>query len=95
MPPVYQEAEPKKWGSESVGNAVRCPSEAGRSVALNPFGRQAFTGQEASRVVVRRGESLTLRYGVLVHESPAEEDVDLARLYRDFATDTTPTQRTE
>ena len=53
-------------------------------VALNPFGRKAFTGQDESRVVVRRGDSLTLVYGVVVHESKTEGDVDVAGLFRDF-----------
>jgi hypothetical protein len=52
--------------------------------ALNPFGRKAFTGQDESREVVRRGETLTLTYGVVVHESRTESDVDVAGLYRDF-----------
>jgi hypothetical protein len=38
-------------------------------VVANPFGRRALTGGEESRVVVKRGESLRLRFGVFVHES--------------------------
>jgi hypothetical protein len=53
-------------------------------VGLNPFGRKAFTGEDESRVVVRRGETLTLHYAVVVHESRTEGDVDLDRLYKDF-----------
>ncbi|MHB8973345.1 MAG: DUF6807 family protein [Pirellulaceae bacterium] len=58
--------------------------------ALNPFGRKAFTGQDESRVVVRRGETLTLTYGIVVHESKTESDVDVAALYRDFITRVIP-----
>ena len=53
-------------------------------LALNPFGRQAFTKQEPSRVVVKPGESLKLRYGVLVHASDKETDYDAAAAFRDF-----------
>lgn len=45
-------------------------------LVLNPFGRRAFTKQDASRVVVKNGETFTLRYTVVVHESPAESDYD-------------------
>jgi len=35
-------------------------------MVANPFGRRAFTKGDASRVVVKKGEDLTLRFGVLV-----------------------------
>lgn len=41
-------------------------------VAANPFGQKAFTGGDASRVVVRPGESLRLRYAVVVHSGPVD-----------------------
>jgi methane monooxygenase PmoA-like len=44
-------------------------------VAANPFGRQAFTKGEKSRVVVAPGESLRLRFAVLVHSGK----IDLAQ----------------
>ncbi len=43
-------------------------------LALNPFGRQAFTRGEPSQVVVKPDEVLRLRYAVLVHESETEAD---------------------
>jgi hypothetical protein len=46
----------------------------------NPFGRQALTGGEVSRVVVPPGETLRLRYGVLLHSGP----VGLKEAYQDF-----------
>ena len=46
----------------------------------NPFGRQAFTKGEPSRVVVKRGETLKLRFGVLVHDG----DLDRHAAYQDF-----------
>jgi hypothetical protein len=49
-------------------------------MVANPFGRLTFTKGEPSRVVVKRGETLTLRFGVLVHDS----DLDRQAAYRDF-----------
>lgn len=48
-------------------------------VAANPFGRKAFTKGEASRVVVPPGESLRLRYAVVLHAG----ETDLPQAYRD------------
>ena len=49
-------------------------------LVANPFGRQAFTKGEPSRVVVEKGETLTLRFGVLVHDG----DLDRHAAYQDF-----------
>src|SRR5439155_12689016 len=49
-------------------------------LVANPFGRQAFTNGEPSRVVVKRGETLTLRFGVLVHDG----NLDRHAAYQDF-----------
>jgi hypothetical protein len=49
-------------------------------LVANPFGRNAFTKGEPSRVVVKRGETLTLRFGVLVHDG----DFDPQAACRDF-----------
>ena len=46
----------------------------------NPFGRNAFTKGETSRVIVRDGESLRLRFGVLVWNGRP----DLGAAYRDY-----------
>lgn len=43
----------------------------------NPFGRKAFGQGEPSRVEVKPGEQLRLRYGVLVHSSPVGKSPDL------------------
>jgi len=48
-------------------------------LVANPFGRNAFTKGEPSRVVVKKGEFLTLRFGVLVHDG----DVDRQAAYQD------------
>ena len=53
-------------------------------VAANPFGRKAMKAGEESKVVVKKGEIFRLGYGLLVHSSPKDEDVDLDAAYRDY-----------
>lgn len=48
-------------------------------VAANPFGRNAFTRGEKSKVTVSQGETLRLRYAVLIHAGA----IDLKAAYRD------------
>jgi hypothetical protein len=50
----------------------------------NPFGRNAFTRGEKSRVPIPRGKTLVLRFGVLFHSSRKESDVDLQGVYEDY-----------
>ena len=50
----------------------------------NPFGRAAFGKGEPSSIPVKPGENLRLRYGVLVHASPADKPVDIAAAYGDY-----------
>jgi len=50
----------------------------------NPFGRDAFGKGEKSKVVVKPGEKFRLRYGVLVHATPAGEKIDLSAAYADY-----------
>jgi len=57
-------------------------------LAVNPFGRAAFTKGEPSRVVVKPGEPLSLRFGVYVHESASEADCSIANIYQNFARQT-------
>jgi len=52
-------------------------------MAANPFGRQAFTGEEKSRVDVRPGEDFRLRYGVFWYDS-GQEQLDLPAIYDDY-----------
>jgi hypothetical protein len=49
-------------------------------LVANPFGQNAFTKSAKSKIQVPAGESLRLRYGILVHEGT----VDLAAAYRDW-----------
>ena len=52
------------------------------SSTANPFGRKAFTKGEVSRVEVKPGESLRLRFGIWIYaaEKPAES-AEIAREY--------------
>lgn len=53
-------------------------------MVANAFGNQAFTKGEPSEVVVRRGESLRLIYGVLVHETKEGTRAPLEDEYQVF-----------
>ncbi|MBL8819285.1 MAG: PmoA family protein [Planctomyces sp.] len=54
-------------------------------IAVNPFGRKAFTQGEPSAVRIQKGEVLRLRFAVQVHESLKEADYHPDAAYRDFA----------
>jgi hypothetical protein len=52
-------------------------------LVANPFGKNAFTRGEKSRVVVKKGETFRLRFGVLVYSGeivPKEAHQDFLRL---------------
>jgi hypothetical protein len=58
-------------------------------LAANPFGRRAFRKGDVSKVVVRPGESLRLRYGVFIHSEPSGNPPEsqrpaLAEAYQDY-----------
>lgn len=50
----------------------------------NPFGCRAFGKGEKSSVVVRSGEKLRLRYGILIHSGPPNTQSDHADAYQDY-----------
>ena len=50
----------------------------------NPFGRNAFAQGEKSKVLVKKGEKLRLRFGVLIYSAEDEQSPDLDGAYRDF-----------
>lgn len=47
-------------------------------LVANPFGQNAFTKSPKSKVIVRRGDTFRLRFGILVHSG----DVDIAAAYK-------------
>jgi len=53
-------------------------------LVANPFGRNAMTRGEKSKVVVRKGEKFRLGYGVFIYSVPADATVDIAAAYRDY-----------
>ena len=53
-------------------------------VTANPFGRKAFTKQEASRVVVDRNDAFRLGFGVYFHANPAATDFSPQEAYEDY-----------
>lgn len=50
----------------------------------NPFGRDAFDKGAISKVVVKPGENLRLRYGLLLHATPQGVSPDLQTAYSDY-----------
>lgn len=50
----------------------------------NPFGREAFGKGDASRVPVKPGESLQLRYGILVYASDSPEKPSMEKEYENY-----------
>lgn len=53
-------------------------------MAMNPFGRNAFTGEEKSAITVRMGEAFRLRYAVLFHWNEPPSEFDPGQAYRDY-----------
>jgi hypothetical protein len=53
-------------------------------LVANPFGRRAFDQGGVSKIIVRAGESLRLRYGVLLHSGPQDRVLDLPAAYADY-----------
>lgn len=53
-------------------------------MTANPFGRKSMNQGEVSAVRVAKGESLRLRFGVLLHAAAPGETTDVTAAYRDF-----------
>jgi hypothetical protein len=53
-------------------------------MVANPFGRSSMKQGDVSRVEVKQGEKLRLRFGVLLHAAAPDKDMDLAAAFRDF-----------
>jgi hypothetical protein len=56
-------------------------------MVANPFGRKAMNQGEPSRVVVKKGERLRLRFGALLHSAAAAQNLGVAAVYRDFVSE--------
>lgn len=55
-----------------AGRACRCHARDYGFLALNPFSTKVFTGGEATPFRLAKGESVRLRFGLYIHESPEE-----------------------
>lgn len=53
-------------------------------IVANPFGRAAMKAGPESKLEVKAGEELRLRYGILIHSSKTEEDTDLPAAYETY-----------
>jgi len=79
---------------QSAGVAILCHPENFRPswfhvrdyglMVANPFGRAAFDQGEPNRVTVAPGESLRLRYGVLVHDDEMKGKLDLDDMFERY-----------
>ena len=56
----------------------------------NPFGRNAFTKGEKSRIVVKAGKEFQLRFGVLLYDADPDKPSNIATAYRDFTKQLNP-----
>jgi hypothetical protein len=50
----------------------------------NQFGQKAFGKGDASKVVIKPGDKMQIRYGVLIHASPKDSAPDLVAAYQDY-----------
>jgi len=53
-------------------------------VVANPFGRNAMTRGEKSKVAVRKGEKFHLGYAVFIYSAPANGKVHIDAAYKDY-----------
>jgi hypothetical protein len=53
-------------------------------LAANAFGRAAFRKGAPSKIVVKPGESLRLRYGILLYSCPQDSNPDLKSAYEEY-----------
>jgi hypothetical protein len=53
-------------------------------MVANPFGRKALTGGEPSRLEIKPGDELRLRFAAWVHASDAETQPNIQSAYRDY-----------
>ena len=71
--PDPRNAQPCRWHTRDYG-----------FMAANPFGHAAFRQGAARKTEVQPGESLSLRFGILIHAGDSEKAVDLNAAYEDY-----------
>jgi hypothetical protein len=62
-------------------------------VAANPFGRQAMKKGGQSKVVVKPGETLRLRYAVWIHSADADKESTIHSTYTEYIRNVDPPRR--
>ena len=62
-------------------------------MVANPFGQNAFTGKEKSRIAVKPGEKLRLRFGIWIHSGKDAADEVIATAYKTYLKTTGESQR--
>ena len=75
------------FGDRAVGMTILCHPDNFRPswtharnygfMAANPFGRKAMNKGDESKVIVKPGESLRLRYGIWIHATQHDAEVDM------------------
>jgi len=53
-------------------------------VAANPFGQNAFTKGEKSRIEVKPGEQLELQFGIWIYSADAKQELDLNAIAKEY-----------
>jgi len=89
-------------GDSTVGMTLMCHPDNFRPswmharnygfVAANPFGREAMHKGPRSKVVVKAGESLRLRYAVFIHANSGGQLPDIPAAYADYLTLARPSE---
>jgi hypothetical protein len=71
MFPAPSNPNPSWWHSRDYG-----------AIVANGFGKRALPAAADGKLVVKAGEALTLRYQVLLFDTPAAAPIDFAAVYR-------------
>jgi putative membrane-bound dehydrogenase-like protein len=71
MFPAPSNPNPSWWHSRDYG-----------AIVANGFGKRALPASADGKLVVRAGDALTLRYHVLLFDTPAAAPIDFAAVYR-------------
>ena len=79
---------------QTVGMSLLCHPENFRPswmhardygfMAANPFGRKAMHKGEESKVIVKPGESLNVRFGVWIYDMKPDAEIDIETAYRKY-----------
>jgi hypothetical protein len=81
-------------GDQSMGMTLMCHPKNFRAcwmhardygfLTANPFGQKSFGKGDSSKVMVKPGETLRLRYGLLLHSASGTERPDVASAFAEY-----------